>query len=116
MKKFALKFKKEEVEIENESGIVENYTVNEVDGDIQGEYLEEQRDLVIMERGEVVGMKTFKGTYPRLLKYTLRDSKGELVKPDIIGKWPASVQKGLFDIAQKLNGLSADAQEAAKNV
>ena len=115
MKKFQLKFKKEEVEIEDTSGIVKKYTVNEVDGDVQGDYLEEQRDLLIMEKGVVTGMRTFKGTYPRLLKYVLRDDKGELVKADVIGKWPASVQKSLFDIAQELNGLNAEAVEIAKN-
>jgi len=115
MAKFTLKLKEEPVEIENANGDVNEYKIVEMSGEQLETYFSSVQDKVIMKEGQIVGMKSFKGVYTSLLRHTIMDDEGKLVALDVLKTWPSSVQKGLFDIAQKLNGLDTEVEDTAKN-
>ena len=115
MSKFSLKLKSEVVTIETKDGTEEDYEIVEMSGEGLEEYFNGARDKIIMDNGKVVGMKDFTGLYTSLLRITLKGPDGKFVPLTQLKAWPASVQKGLFEIAQKLNGLDKDSVEEAKN-
>ena len=115
MSEFSLKLDSKTVEIENTEGVTETYTINELEGDSLESYLNSQRENMIMEKGEVVGMKSYKGIYTSLLVHTLVGPDDKTVALTVLKTWPSRVQKGLFEIAQKLNGLDVKSAEEAKN-
>jgi hypothetical protein len=120
VKRFCLRLAREEVELESSAGVILKITVNELSGPDSEQYQDSIKDRLTVEvddkgKMKVKEIKTFKGTYESLLKLTLRDDKGNLIPAETIRTYPASVQKGLFEIAQKLNGLNEEGQEAVKN-
>jgi len=108
MATFSLKLKTEEVAIETKEGTEVTYTICEMVGRHMTEYLDESKNNVLMADGKVVGMKSFDGLYAKLLERTVKDSEGELILRPMIDLWPSSMQKGMFEIAQRLNGLGAE--------
>jgi len=115
MAKFSLKLQSEVVEIENTDDSVDEFIVNEMGGDQQAEYMNYlQRTMTVVD-GKPTGMKDFSEAYSSLLTRTLVGPDGKPVSVTTLKKWPGTALKGVFTIAQKLNGLNEDAVEEAKN-
>ena len=115
MLEFTLNLGREEAKITDSQGVTKTYFVTELPGDELEDYMNSVKDVVTIENGKVTGMKSFKGMFTSLLKFALLDDEGNKVSVDKVKSWPSRTQKGLFEAAQKLNGLDADAVEEAKN-
>ena len=103
---FSLKTKTEEIEIEQLDGTMKKYSVHELNGRELEAYLNDSRKNVILTDVKVSGMKTFDGMYCNLLKRTVFIEESALVLEPDINLWQASLQKEIFDISQRLSGLS----------
>jgi len=115
VRRFTTKLKTEKVEIEHDDGKILEYTITELQGPDLSEYMDEMNaNTQISPTGEVQ-MTSFKGAFTSLLKRCLKNADGQLVDVKVIDTWPASTQRGLFDIAQELNNINLGASEAAKN-
>jgi hypothetical protein len=106
--------KSQPVELEVAEGEVVRYAVKEMTGAQRDEYLNKitakaNRDA----KGEVVGMKDYKGLYSTLLSFCVYDTDGKPIPESKIQEWPDTAQKALFDIATELNGLQAKQTEAS---
>ncbi len=116
--KYGLKLKQLPVTIVDVKDVEKTYQLKELDGDQRATY-NSQFDLKI----EVVDGKPrassgegFKlPTAIDLLCLCLYDENDTLVDRAVLGKYPATVLKGLHKEAQELSGLNAEALEAAKN-
>lgn len=112
---FALELQSQNFVVKDKGGTASTYTVTEMNGTQLEAYLNSMKDRVIMDGGKVIGMKKFDGMYTSLLSRTVKDSEGTLVPVAVLNEWPASVQKALFKVAQKLNDLDSDAKESVGN-
>ena len=117
MHKFSLKCQQELIELESNSGdgSVAEYAIREMNGRDMTEYLNSTRTKVLMTDGKVTGMKTFDGMYSNLLARSMWNADGERVLQPDIDLWPSSTQKGLFDIAQKINKLGVNDEDDEGN-
>jgi len=64
---------------------------------------------------EIKEGRDMKGFQAKLLSLCLRGPDKNLFTEDMIQKFPSTVLTGLFDAAQKINGLTLEEQEEAKN-
>ena len=64
---------------------------------------------------EIKEGRDMKGFQAKLLSLCLHNPDGNLFTEDVIQKFPSTVLSGLFDAAQKINGLTLEEQEEAKN-
>lgn len=116
---FDLQVKSQTIHVKDLDGQTKEYTISELSGAEMETYMESMNDRVtttVDEKGNTkTALKSFKGMYASLLSLCLQDNTGTLVSSDRIQKFPTSVQKGMFEIAQNLNGLSEKAVEKAKN-
>ena len=112
--KFSTVVSQDSVVIADAEGVERTYAIKEMTGRQLEVYLNSSRNKVIMENGQVVGMKDFEGLYSSLLSTTLCDESDKLVSKEVLQNWPASTQRQLFQIAQKLNGLG-ESEEEVKN-
>ena len=113
--KFSLKVKSETVTIEDLQGVEKRYIVSEMSGEALESYFMVARSKIEMKGAEVTELKDFTGIYTSLLCLTLSGPDSKLIPESELKTWPASVQKGLFDIAQRLNGLTVEAKDEVKN-
>ena len=119
--KFELKLKQVEAELVHPDGRVQEVLICELPGPDVESYQDSIKDRLVVEvtdkgKMKVKDIKTFRGSYEALLKLCLRDKKTGLIIPvEQIQTYPASVQKALFEEAQKLNALDDGAVYAAKN-
>lgn len=116
--KYSLKRKFIEVPIEREDGTVVNYEIRRASGEDIEAYLDENSNRIATTVGDdghvrITQIKTYKGMFVSLLKRCLY-LDGKLVPHTEIAKFPMDVQKGLFEDAQKQNGLSNEGAEEAK--
>lgn len=112
--------KKIPVTLENEDGSKTSYFVCELPGPDSEEYMDSSKDRFdfgVSEEGKIKieGIKTFKGTYESLLVLSMQTADGGKVSVEEIRKWSSTVQKGLFELAQKVNGMTDEAKEEIKN-
>lgn len=117
--KFSLKLKKERVAIEDEDGKTLNYDVCEMSGSLLEGYLDDNKNRVDVEivdgKVKVRKINSYKGLFASLLSRSMRDESGSLVPVEKINAMPYPVQRSLFEIAQKVNGLSESSEDEAKN-
>jgi len=114
MEVYSVKLNSKKVIIENTNGEQEEYTIHEMNGDKLEDYLNEQREKVIIKDGSAV-VNNYKGIYSSLLRLTMTGPDDKDVSLALIKTWPSRVQKALFEEAQKLNALNEGADEEAKN-
>jgi len=115
MATFTLKLQEEPITIEKADGSEVTYFVRELNGRELESYLNDSRKNIIMSNGEVVGMKSFDGMYTNLLARCTYDEESHLVlKPDM-DLWPASFQKEIFNIAQRISKLGKDKEDEGGN-
>jgi len=82
------------------------FSIKEMTGAQRDEYFNKASERTIRDaKGEVVGMKSYKGLYSTLLSFCLYDKDSKAVPESTIQEWPNEAQKLLFDIAQDLNKM-----------
>ena len=116
---FSLKKKFVEVPIEQEDSTIVVYEIRRASGEAIEAYLDENSDSIstdVTDDGKIKikEIKTYKSMFVSLLKHCLY-LEDKLLDIATIAKFPHDVQKGLFDIAQTVNGLSDEGADAAKN-
>ena len=115
MQTFSVKLESESVSIENLEDVSEEYKISEMTGDNLEAYFNSQRDKMDIKSDGTVSMKDYKGIYTSLLILTMVGPDDKPVSLTTLKSWPSRVQKALFEIAQRLNGLNVEAKEEAKN-
>jgi hypothetical protein len=67
------------------------------------------------DKGKPSGIRDWTGFEGSLIGRCMFDADGKKVGEDKIKEWPTTVQKKLFELCQKLNGLDEESEEKAKN-
>jgi hypothetical protein len=107
-----LQRKQKNVTIEDENGVVRPYVVREMMGNIRDQWLNTMAERMKLDKsGTPVGVKEFKGLQTSLICRCLYDQNGKLIPETTIANWPASAQKALFEMCQKLSGLDDSAKD-----
>ena len=90
------------------------FTIKELTGSQRDQYLNEnlQRMRIDPATGEARGFSNYKGLHTDLLSKCLYDSGGALVTKAMLEALPASSLTGLFKLANSLNSLDEDEEEA----
>jgi hypothetical protein len=116
---YSLKLKSENIPIEDDHGIVQNYVLKELKGSQRNAYLGKSSKRLAMKRdraGETdVTVRDYTGMCSDLLGLCLYGPDGILVKAEVIDEWPSEMQMDLFIKAQKMSGLDKKSEEDAKN-
>lgn len=74
------------------------YKIVEFDGTMRAEYLNTMQKRTTIQGGKVVGLSTHAGFYSALISRCLVDATGTRVNEKVIDKWPASMQKQMFEL------------------
>lgn len=82
------------------------YTVTELTARERDEYLNR-----VAERLRGDGQSRYDGLQAELVSRALRGPGGSAVPFDTVQGWPASVVGALFELAQRINGLNAPADQ-----
>lgn len=115
-KVFSLKRAVAPVDIEQEDGTILHYRLQEMMGDRRDVYLGKlSARMTKDDKGRPTGLKSFDRLQADLIAECLVDADGRGVPVLVIAKWRATVQKGLFELCQEMNGLTDTAAEKAKN-
>jgi hypothetical protein len=117
---FSLVCKKIPVTLESENGEKNTYFVCELPGPESEQFMDSSKDRFdfgVDEKGkiQIKGIKSFKGTYESLLTLSMQTATGDKVPVKEIRSWPSSVQKALFELAQKVNGMTDESKDEVKN-
>ncbi len=119
--KLDCKLLSEPVVLQFESG-GENCTINELEGPVLEEFLDENRALVVPNDAEEAEAKkrlaSYKGMHEpfvSLIKRCLHGSDGALIAEERIRKFPPRIQMELYKMAQRVNGLVKSDEEPSKN-
>lgn len=110
---FSLKLQEVPVKITESDGAVKDYTLRELDGQERDRFLDDFGNRVKYSGTEVQGLNKYEGLQAGLLALCLRDERKELVKVEVIQKYPASVLSALFKAAQTLSKLTMTDKELA---
>jgi len=104
------------VQIEDENGQVQDYTVREMTGAEKGRWQTVMSKRMRFDsKGQPAGIADWTGLEGSLITKCLYDSNGKQVPETVIANWPTTVQKTLFALCQKINGLTDEDEEKAKN-
>lgn len=104
------------VNIEDESGEVQPYTLREMTGSEKGKWQTSMAGRMRWDdKGKPSGIRDWTGFEGSLICRCMFDADGKKVAEDKIKEWPTTVQKKLFEMCQKLNGLDEESEEKAKN-
>lgn len=92
-----------------------NFSVREMMGPTRKAYMQEMSEAIKIDpkRGTVKRAER-DDAMVTLLAYTLYDDKDKLVDRDLIAGWSNSSLIALFEIAQKQNGMTTEAEEEEK--
>lgn len=94
-----------------------DYVIRELLGKAKGKWMTKMGPRMKMDhRGQPVGVKNFEGLQASLICLCMFEKvSGTAVTEEIIENWPAKVQDKLFLACQKINGMTTQSAEAAKN-
>lgn len=115
--KFSLILKEETISIEGKDGIIQEYILRELDGDMRDNYV----NLMIGKsktdsKGKTVGVSDVRGLESALLTRMLFKKEDNSAVPQAqIQKWPSGMRTRLYERALRLCGLDKSAEENAKN-
>lgn len=111
-----LGFKEEVVTLKDKSGNTTEFKIREMSGALRDKWMNTMGSRLKSDvNGKPVGMRDFTGIQSSLIALCLFDSAGNSVPETTIAAWPASAQKMLFEICQKINGMDEASAEAEKN-
>ncbi len=108
------------VEMEDpETGVVTEYVLREFDGESREEHLTAVGNRTILNnKGDVVGMKTFKGVESGIIARCLFLKTADGLKPAPLKEilsFPSHIQVVLADKAREICGLNEEQEDKAKN-
>lgn len=107
--------KSQPVDLEVERGKVARFYVKEMSGAQRDEYLNKTAQKSRLdEKGDVVGLKDYRGLYSNLLSFCLYDADAKPVSESKIQEWPDAAQKALYEMANDINGMSKPDSEGAE--
>ena len=113
--KFSLKRKEEPIELEDVDGNILQCKLRELSGEERDAFLSMMNDKVkYTGEGKSAGFRDYNDVESKLVSMALIGPDGKNIEAKVIKTYPASVQAGLFDLAQKMNGLDKEADERAK--
>lgn len=111
-----LEFKEEAVTIKDKSGNTTEFKIREMSGALRDKWMNTMGSRLKSDaNGKPIGMRDFTGIQSSLIALCLFDSAGNSIPENTIAAWPASAQKALFEICQKINGMDEASAEAEKN-
>lgn len=107
--------KSQPVDLEVEQGKVARFYVKEMSGAQRDEYLNKTAQKSRLdEKGDVVGLKDYRGLYSNLLSFCLYDADAKPVAESKIQEWPDAAQKALYEMANDVNGMSKPDSDGAE--
>lgn len=113
--KFSLKRKEEEIIFEMESGTTKRCFLREMTGKQRDSYFTTMGDrMKFGPDGKVMGMKSYDGLQAGLLCLCLYDENGKPFSFEDVQNFPSTVQKKLYERAQKMNDMEEESKEVAK--
>jgi hypothetical protein len=91
------------------------YEVREMLGVDSDAYMDLVKDRAEFNAdGKLIKVLSFDGVYSALLVRCMFVKKtGEKVTPDVVGKWPTRVQRGLYKLGVRINGIAEKSTEVA---
>lgn len=116
-KRFSLKYKVEEFELEMSDGVIRDAKIQEFDGLTRDKYLNQvTKKMNVSSSGQnQTGMKDHINMFADLLVLCLHvknaDGAYSLLSIDEIQKFPNSTQQELFEIASSVNSLTPVTKE-----
>lgn len=103
------------VEVEDNTGQVQNWTMVGLMGDERDAYLNARKDIVQYDPSTgAAKILDYNGCQSELLIRCLKDAKGDPVKRDAIDRLPAESLDDLFHWAEVISGLNRKARADAK--
>ena len=115
-KKFSVRLKTYEFDVEKLDGSVAEYKLRELTGDGRDMYLNMEKAMTAATKDGGREIKDYTNVCANLLSLCAYDENDKIVTPDVIQTWPAAMQMELFLEAKKLSGLDAvQAKAEAKN-
>lgn len=104
--------KEEEVDIDGEM-----YKIREMNGEDRDKWLNNWYSRMRTdEKGNILGIQQYQDAQAYLISLCLFDPQSKPVPITEIRKFPGSMQRGLFDQCQEINGGTAKAEEELKKV
>lgn len=92
----------------------DTYTVKEMSGNELDKWRGTVGNRITTDSKGNSRVTNFEKFSASLISFCLYDKSGNLVPIETIASWPAMAQKTLFEICQEINGLTDEAEEAAK--
>ena len=111
---FNLKLREIPFTITNEDGGNVSYFMKELTGKQRDIYLTKVAKRMDYSKSTPI-VNNFEGLYSGLLALCVYDENSQLVKEDVIQKYPAGMVSELFNKAQTMNGFDLSAELEAKN-
>lgn len=118
IRRFSLKLKEVQVELEAPDGGVKTYTIRELTGAKRDDYMQFMMSKMDVGVGKDASgkMRSVDRIQSKLLAVCLFDESNAAVQESVIQAFPASTQNELYKIASSISGMDEKAEEAAKNV
>jgi hypothetical protein len=114
-KKFTLKRREKQVEVEDEQGGTLHLTIREISGADRDSYMSLLASKVRLgPDGKTQSIKDTTGIHTGLLALCIYDD-GKLIPKKTIEGWPSSTVEGLFELAADLSGLTNRSAEDLGN-
>lgn len=63
---------------------------------------------IVWKNGQMGGVKDAADLMPLLISMCVKDSEGRAIPPTLVESWDYPVQKKLFELSQKMNGIAAE--------
>lgn len=112
-KRYSRRLKTKPVEIENEQGVVEVWTLKELTGADRNRFLNVQGKKIKTQNG--VEVKDYTGLCSDLLCLCLVSPHDKLVTAAEVDSWPSEMQMDIFKDAISLSGLDKKSEDETKN-
>lgn len=104
--------KSQPIDIEIEEGQEVRFYVKEMTGAQRDDYFNRaSKKTKLNDKGEVIGVSDYTGSYSLLLSVCLYDANGELVPEKTIQSWPDGAQKALSEVAALINNMGREGDE-----
>lgn len=112
---FTLIRKEEPVTITQEDGTKLACCLKEITGEQRNSYTTMLMRNMKTENGKPIGFRSYDGIETDLIIMSLYKPDGKTFTKKEVDAFPSTMQKALFEAAQKLSGMDAAAEEEAKN-
>lgn len=110
--RLSLRCREIKIELEDETGQVQSYTLQELPNDERDKYLNSMgRRARWGADGTPAGIRDYIGIQSELIAMSIRDAQGNKIPVKIIDKWPSSVLNALYKKAFELSDMDKKPDE-----